>query len=99
MGRDLDQAQGEFNQAIYGFSPLPVNLGIEPHDEEDGSVLVRCAMGVASIEEAEEVANEVISQILWRVALRPIDLEDGEGVDEVRFEIVDLQGEGDQSED
>lgn len=67
----FDEVQGKFNQAIYDFSPLPISLGIEPHEEGDGSLLVRCAMGVPSIEEADDLANEVISQILWRVGLQP----------------------------
>lgn len=90
-GRGFDEVQGDFNQAIFDFSPLPISLGIEPHEERDGSLLVRCAMGVPSADEAEELANEVISQILWRVGLQPIDLEEGEEIDEVGFGIVDLE--------
>jgi hypothetical protein len=33
----------------------------------------------------------VISQILWRVGLQPIDLDEGEEIDEVGFGIVDLE--------
>jgi hypothetical protein len=43
-----------------------------------------------SVEEAHELANEVISQIVWRVGPEPIDLEAGEEIDEVGFGIVDL---------
>jgi hypothetical protein len=96
----FDEVQGKFNQAIYDFSPLPISLGIEPHEEGDGSLLVRCAMGVPSIEEADDLANEVISQILWRVGLQPIDLEEGEEIDDVGFKIVDLEhGEEESPED
>ncbi|MBS1678021.1 MAG: hypothetical protein JST08_11610 [Actinobacteria bacterium] len=90
-GQTFDEVQGKFNQAIYDFSPLPISLGIEPHEEGDGSLLVRCAMGVPSIEEADVLANEVISQILWRVGLQPIDLDEGEEIDDVGFKIVDLE--------
>jgi hypothetical protein len=98
-GRGFDEVQGDFNQAIYDFSPLPISLGIEPHEEDDGSLLVRCAMGVDSVEEAHELANEVISQILWRVRLEPIDLEEGEEIDEVGFEIVDMERGDEPPED
>jgi hypothetical protein len=64
-GRSFDEVQGDFNQAIFDFSPLPISLGIEPYEEGDGSLLVRCAMGADSVEEADELANEVISQILF----------------------------------
>jgi hypothetical protein len=90
-GRSFDEVQGDFNQAIFDFSPLPISLGIEPYEEGGGSLLVRCAMGADTVEEAHELANEVISQILWRVGLQPIDLEEGEEIDEVGFEIVDLE--------
>lgn len=92
-GRGFDEVQGDFNQAIFDFSPLPISLGIEPYEEGDGSLLVRCAMGADSVEEAHDLANEVISQILWRVGLQPIDLEEGEEIDEVGFRIVDLEEE------
>jgi hypothetical protein len=55
-------------------------------------------MGVDSVEEAHELANEVISQILWRVGLQPIDLEEGEEIDEVGFRIVDLEHSDDDEE-
>lgn len=98
-GRSFDEVQGDFNQAIFDFSPLPISLGIEPYEEDDGSLLVRCAMGVDSVEEAHELANEVISQILWRVGLQPIDLEEGEEIDEVGFGIVDLEDGEEPPED
>ena len=98
-GSSFDEVQGKFNQAIYDFSPLPVSLGIDPHEDDDGSVVVRCAMGVGSVEEAFELAREVISQVLWRVGLEPIDLEEGEEVEEVGFEILDLQDGEDPPED
>jgi len=47
-------------------------------------------MGVADVEEAHDLANEVISQVRWRVALTPIDLETGEQADEIGYEIVEL---------
>lgn len=90
-GRSFDEVQGDFNQAIFDFSPLPISLGIEPYEEGDGSLLVRCAMGADSVEEAHELASEVISQILWRVGLEPIDLEEGEEIDEVGFGIIDTE--------
>jgi hypothetical protein len=99
-GRSFDEVQGDFNQAIFDFSPLPISLGIEPFEEGDGSLLVRCAMGADSVEEAHDLANEVISQILWRVGLQPIDLEEGEVIDEVGFGIVELEhGEEPQEDD
>jgi len=98
-GRSFDEVQGDFNQAIFDFSPLPISLGIEPYEEGDGSLLVRCAMGADSVEEAHELANEVISQILWRVGLQPIDLEEGEEIDEVGFGIVDMEHGEEPSED
>jgi hypothetical protein len=98
-GSSFDEVQGRFNQAIFDFSPLPISLGIEPHEDDDGSVVVRCAMGVGRVEEAFELAQEVISQVLWRVGLEPIDLEDGEEGEEVGFEILDLQDGEDPHED
>jgi hypothetical protein len=98
-GSSFGEVQGRFNQAIYDFSPLPISLGIEPHEDDDGSVVVRCAMGVGSVDEAFELAQEVISQVLWRVGLEPIDLEDGDEGEEVGFEIIDLQDGEDPTED
>jgi hypothetical protein len=95
-GSSFDEVQSEFNQTIYDFSPLPISLGIEPHEDGDGSVIVRCAMGVDEVEEAFDLAQEVISQILWRVGLQPIDLAEGEEVDEVGFEITDLEERGEE---
>jgi hypothetical protein len=46
---------------------------------------------IHAAEEAHELASEVLSQILWRVGLQPIDLEEGAEIDEVGFEIVDLE--------
>lgn len=92
-GSSFDEVQGKFNQTIYDFSPLPISLGIEPHGEDDDSVVVRCALGVGSVEEAFDLAHEVISQVLWRAGLQPIDLTDGEEGDEVRFEIIDREEE------
>ncbi|MGH2940450.1 MAG: hypothetical protein ACRDPE_20270 [Solirubrobacterales bacterium] len=98
-GRSFDEVQGDFNQAIFDFSPLPISLGIEPYEEEDGSLLVRCAIGADTIVEADELANEVISQILWRVGLQPIDLEEGQEIDEVGFRIIDLEDGEEPPED
>jgi len=98
-GDSFDEIQGKLNQTIYDFSPLPISLGIEPHEDDDGSVIVRCAMGVESVEEAFELAHEVISQVLWRVGLQPIDLVDGEEADEVGFEVTDLGLDDEQPED
>ncbi len=95
----FDEVQGKFNQTIYDFSPLPISLGIEPHEDDDGSVVVRCALGVDSVEEAFDLAHEVISQVLWRVGLEPIDLTEGEEGDEVGFEIFDREQKGDEPED
>jgi hypothetical protein len=95
----FDEVQGKFNQTIYDFSPLPISLGIEPHEDDDGSVVVRCALGVDSVEEAFDLAHEVISQILWRVGLEPIDLAEGEEGDEVGFEVIDREGSDDEPED
>ena|SRR5437868_10130103 len=95
----FDEVQGKFNQTIYDFSPLPISLGIEPHEDDDGSVVVRCALGVDSVEEAFDLAHEVISQVLWRVGLEPIDLTEGEEGDEVGFEIFDREQRGEEPED
>ena len=94
-GSSFDEVQGKFNQTIYDFSPLPISLGIEPHEDDDGSVIVRCAMGVGDVEEALDLAQEVISQVLWRVGLQPIDLTEGDEGDEVGFEVIDLQEQDD----
>jgi hypothetical protein len=56
-------------------------------------------MGADTVEEADELANEVISQILWRVGLQPIDLEEGEEIDEVGFRIIDLEDREEPPED
>jgi hypothetical protein len=93
-GRDFDRVLADFNQAIYDFSPLPVSLGIEPYGEGDDSVIVRCAMGAESVEDAHDLADEVISQVLWRVGLPPIDLDEGDDSEEVGFEIIDRQHGG-----
>lgn len=98
-GDSFDEIQGKLNHTIYDFSPLPISLGIEPHEDDDGSVIVRCAMGVESVEEAFELAHEVISQVLWRVGLQPIDLLDGEEADEVGFEVTDLGLDDNRPED
>jgi hypothetical protein len=88
--RDFDQVHADFNESVYDFNPLPVSLGLELHPDGDGSLCVQCAMGVADVEEAHDLANEVISQVRWRVGLTPIDLETGEQADEIGYEIVEL---------
>lgn len=97
--RSFAEVQGDFNESIYDFSPLPVSLGIELHPDGDGSACVRCGLGVESIEEAHKLANEVISQVRWRAALAPIDLEDGEQAEEIGFEIIEQDALGESETD
>jgi hypothetical protein len=100
--RDFAKVQADFNQSIYDFSPLPVSLGLEAHPDEDGSVLVNCALSAPSVEEAFELSHEVITQVRWRVGLSPIDLEAGDDDDEIQYELEDLRPDSsdmDESDD
>lgn len=95
--REFAQVQADFNQSIYDFSPLPVSLGIEPHEDDDVSVVVTCALDAPSVEDALELSNEVITQVRWRVGLMPINFEDGDDVNEIRYDLEDLQAIDDDS--
>jgi hypothetical protein len=82
--------QADFGYVIEDVDSLPISLELEAHPSDDKSVHVRCGLAVETVGEASAVANEVISQLRWRLRLEPIDFESGERSDEVGFEIYEL---------
>jgi hypothetical protein len=88
--KTFERIQANFVYILEEVESLPISLELEAHPSDDNSVHVRCGLAVKTIEEAFAVANETISQLRWRMQLEPIDFDNGDASDEVRFEIRDL---------
>lgn len=86
----FERIQASFAYAVEEVESLPISLELEANPSDDRSVRVRCGLAVKTVGEALAIANEVISQLRWRLRLEPIDFESGEEDDEVGFEIHEL---------
>lgn len=88
--KTFEGIQADFSYVVEDVDSLPISLELEAHPNDDKSVYVRCGLAVMTVREASAVANEMISQLRWRLRLEPIDFESGERSDEVCFEIHEL---------
>ncbi|MBB4665090.1 hypothetical protein [Conexibacter arvalis] len=91
----FERIRANFGFAVEALASLPISLELEPHPSDDRSVHVRCGVATETVGEAFEVANEVISQLRWRLRLEPIDLDSGEEDDEVGYTIHQLVKDSD----
>lgn len=95
--KTFEKIQAGFGYVVEEVDSLPISLELEAHPSDDKSVYVRCGLAVKTVGEASAVANEVISQLRWRLRLEPIDFERGRSSDEVGFEMNELVEASDDS--
>jgi hypothetical protein len=93
----FEEIQANSAYVVEDVGSLPISLALEAHPNDDKGVYVRCGLAVETVEEASAVANEVISQLRWRLKLEPIDFESGERSEGVGFEIHELAEAHDDS--
>ena len=93
----FERIEANFGYTVEELESLPVALELDAHPSDDKSVLVRCGLAVKTVEEAFEVANEVIAQLTWRLQLEPINFDSDDEDGEVGFEIHELVEESDDS--